>query len=895
MRFYHLSTPPQAIMRIPLPTGRTGAPRSFQFNPLALALLCVFPACAQAAVGLPPLKVDPALINPPPGGVVRPYGMPEEAPPAPAAEEAPAAKPAAEAKPLPEARPAPAKPLEPAPSRPAPQPAAPSAEAVTRTAPPVAARKEDTEVGATQVRPAAEETAKPAQETLPARPPAEEAAPAAAVQPAPAPAKPSAEPPVYITADRQQGHEDAEVEAFGDAELAKADQSIRADYLTYFQPEDEVYAKGNVHVEQKGGAAEGPELRLKLDDKQGYMESPTYTFAETGGRGEADKMEFRGQDKYLFDQATYTTCPVGNDDWYLRVKELDVDRTVNTGIARQATVMFKDVPILYSPRMSFPLEKERKSGFLAPSFGASGINGAQVTLPYYWNIAPNRDATFTPRYMSKRGLQVGTEFRYLEPAYQGQVTYETLPNDSVTGDNRYLLNLQHVQNFGRGWGGNLNVQKVSDPQYFTDLSTLVTQTSQVLLPREGTLTYAGGWWNFTGRVQKWQSLSSPNNPPYYRTPQLLATGTRQVYEGLGSPYRVNVSATGEYVDFRHPLLVNAKRSVLYPSVSVPITPVYGYLTPKFGVHMTRYAYDRNTTTLDDATRTVPIFSLDSGLFFERDLNLFGRDFQQTLEPRAYYVYAPYRDQSDIPVFDSGDAGFGIAQIFTENRFGGSDRIGDANQVTLGVTTRFLENTGVERLRATLAQRYYLDLPRVTLPGQVAPDRKFSDILAAVGGQLSREWWLDSFWQYNPDLSRTEIFNVAARYRPDIGKVLNMGFRYTPTPTATAVGINPGGFRQIDVSGQWPLYGRWHGVGRMNYSILDRTILESLAGVEYDGGCWAARAVVHSLTTGLDTAGQPVKSNAIFFQLELNGLSSIGSNPLDILNRNIYGYTQFNQP
>ena len=884
-------------MKTPFKTGRHGAHRILQPTPLTLALLCVFPACAQAAVGLPPLKIDPSLINPPPGGV-QPYGAPESteaAAPAPAEQEAPkpAPKPAAEVKPLPKVKPAPAKPIE--------EGAVicistPAVDTGSRAAPPVAARKEENEPEA--AAPAQE--ARPATTVLPTRKP-EEAEATQAKRSETAPAKPiapvlqtPAEPPVYITADRQQGHEDSEVEAFGQAELVKGDQKVRADYLTYFQPEDEVYAKDNVVLEQKSDTAEGPELRLKLNKKEGYMTSPTFRFGETDGRGEAENMEFRGQDKYLFDQATYTTCPVGNDDWYLRVKELDVDRTVNTGIAHQATVMFRDVPILYSPRMSFALKKERKSGFLTPTFAASGNNGAQLTTPYYWNIAPNRDATITPRLMTKRGLQIGAEFRYLEPNYQGQISYETLPNDRVAGINRNLLNLQHTQGFGNGWGGALNIQKVSDPAYFTDLSTTITQTSQSLLPRQGMLTYAGGWWNFIGQAQKWQSLAAPDNPPYARLPQLLATGSRQLYRAPEGPYAANFNFTTEYVDFSHPTLVNAKRAVLYPSISFPITPIYGYLTPKVGVHMTRYMYDKNTTTLDDTTRTVPIFSLDSGLYFERDLNLFGRDFQQTLEPRAYYVYAPYRDQSAIPVFDTGDAGFGITQIFTENRFGGSDRISDANQVTLGVTSRFLETNGVERLRATVAQRYYFKTPLVTLPGQAVPDRKISDLLASVGGQLTRDWRLDSLWQYNPDLSRTEIFNISARYRPEAGKVLNMSFRYTPTPTATAFGVNPGGFRQIDTSAQWPIYGRWHGVGRVNYSILDKAMLEGLAGVEYDGGCWAARAVIHSLTTGVDSSGNPIKSNSIFFQLELNGLSSIGSNPLEILNRNIYGYTKFNQ-
>jgi LPS-assembly protein len=883
-------------MKTPFRIGRHGARRILQPTPLTLALLCVFPACAQAAVGLPPLKIDPSLVNPPPGGI-RPYGVPEsaETAPAPVAEETPkpAPKPAAEVKPLPKAKPVPAQPIaEPSPSA-ASQPAADTG---SRAAPPVAARKEE---ATPEAETPAQET-RPAPAILPARKPeGTEAAPQK--RSAAAPAKPiapalqtPAEPPVYITANRQQGHEDSEVEAFGQAELVKGDQKVRADYLTYFQPEDEVYAKDNVVLEQKSDTAEGPELRLQLNKKEGYMTSPTFRFGDTDGRGEAESVEFRGQDKYLFDQATYTTCPVGNDDWYLRVKELDVDRTVNTGIARQATVMFRDVPILYTPRMSFALKKERKSGFLSPIFATNGNNGAQLTTPYYWNIAPNRDATITPHLMTKRGLQVGAEFRYLEPTYQGQISYETLPNDRIAGINRNLLNLQHGQSFGGGWGGMLNIQKVSDPAYFTDLSTTITQTSQALLPRQGMLTYGGGWWSFIGQAQKWQSLTAPDNPPYARLPQLLATGTRQLYRAQETPIAANFNFVTEYVDFSHPTLINAKRAMLYPSISFPITPIYGFLTPKIGVHTTRYMYDKSTTTLADTSRTVPIFSLDSGLYFERDLDLFGRSFQQTLEPRAYYVYVPYRDQNAIPVFDTGDAGFGVAQIFTENRFGGNDRISDANQVTLGVTSRFLEATGIERLRATVAQRYYFKTPQVVLPGQLPPDRKISDLLATVGGQLTREWRLDSFWQYNPDLSRTEIFNVGARYKPEDGKLLNMSFRYTPTPTATVFGVNPGGFRQLDVSGQWPLYGRWHGVGRMNYSILDKAILEGLAGVEYDGGCWAARAVVHSLTTGVDTSGKPIKSNTIFFQLELNGLSSIGSNPLEVLNRNIYGYTKFNQ-
>jgi LPS-assembly protein len=390
--------------------------------------------------------------------------------------------------------------------------------------------------------------------------------------------------------------------------------------------------------------------------------------------------------------------------------------------------------------------------------------------------------------------------------------------------------------------------------------------------------YQGTSLNFSVRSQSYQTLQDPLAPiitPYRRT-QMLLSGARTVnWSGNDFGTGALLALNSEMVNFSHSSLLNARRFSLYPSVSLPLTPIYGYLIPKIGLHTTSYSFDNSSTTQPDINRTLPIFSVDAGLNFERDINLFGSNYQQTLEPRLYYVRTPYRDQSQIPIFDSGDIGFGIPQIFTENRFAGVDRISDANQVTLGVTSRFFEETGIERLRGTLAQRYYLSLPQVSLPWGTPPTRKYSDLLASVGGRITNALTLDSLWQYDPELKQTGSFSLTGRYLPAPGKILNVSYRYVPA-----------GLKQIDASAQWPLTGGWNGLARWNRSILDGRNLETLAGLEYNAGCWAFRAVLHSFAT--TTA---LRSDSIFFQLELNGIGSIGSNPLDVLKRNITGYVK----
>lgn len=688
-----------------------------------------------------------------------------------------------------------------------------------------------------------------------------------------APQNPQA--PVVIDADRMQSQGSDVVEAFGNVEVRTPDEKLNADYLRYTKPGEEVYARGRVRAEKKGAVITGTELRLNLDAETGYVASPVYTLPVSRGRGDADRLLFEGENRYRLRDARYTTCPVGNDDWYLEFDELDLNRVTQVGRARNAHLEFKGVPLLYSPFLTFPLTDARKTGLLAPSFGTSDKRGTEFTLPFYWNIASNLDATLSPRLMTKRGLQLGTQIRYLAPSFAGNAEGEILPNDQATGSDRYAFFLQHQHALPGGWAAGANIQGVSDDFYFSDLSDRLALTSQVTLPRELTLARGAEWGNLLARVQRFQTLQDPNAPilpPYERVPQLLASAARPDVFGL------TPTLTGEFTSFRHPTLTEGTRAIAYPSVSLPLATSYGFLTPKVGVHATHYSVEPGTALATDPSRVLPISSLDGGLIFERDLALGGRRLLQTLEPRLFYLYVPYRDQSGLPNFDSTELDFNFTQIFTENRFSGGDRINDANQVTMAVTTRFLEaDTGIERLRAAIGQRYYFEKERVTL---ASPPRQenASDLLALVSGQVTPSLRVDTNVQYDPDATRTARTELGARFSPDIGRVLNASYRFRRD-----------NLEQIDVSGQWPLSGRWYGLARYNYSLKDGQILEGLAGVEYNAACWSVRAVAHRFVTATaDTA------DSFFLQLELTDLGRLGSNPLDLLRQNIPGYVQSNQ-
>lgn len=697
--------------------------------------------------------------------------------------------------------------------------------------------------------------------------------------------------PTFVYGDRIDGVGDREAAAQGNAEVRKGNTSIKADSLRYFSETEDVDARGSVRVERDGDVITGPSLKYRMQDSTGVFERPDYLLAPRGqagqepliGRGHASEIQFLGEDRFRISDAYFTTCKPENNDWYLEARQLDLDYTREVGTARQGYIYFKSTPILWLPYLDFSLNNERKSGFLPPHIGTSGRSGAEVATPYYLNLAPNRDATLTPRYMTKRGLQLGAEVRYLEPTYSGEFRGEVLPNDQIREQTRSAVTFLHRYAKGPVSGG-LNINQVSDDNYFRDLANRINLTSQVHLLREGYLSYSGGWggtgtYAATGRIQSYQTLQDPLNPvavPYARRPQLSLTAARQDIGGF------DFSAGGEYVDFGHPTNVLGKRSIAYPSVSLPLLAPGGFLTPKIGVHATHYALDRQAAGVpDNISRTLPIASVDSGLIFERDTQWRGQTFTQTLEPRAYYVYVPFKDQSQIPVFDTAVADLNYAQIFSENIFAGGDRINDANQLTLAMTSRLLSpTTGQEGVRATIAQRYYFRDQRVTLNATDPPrNYRASDWLAAVAGQVAPKWTVEAATQYNPRETRAERMTVSARYQPEMLKTLNLSYRFLRDQLA-----------QVDLSGQWPFGGGWYGVGRFNYSTRDKRIVEALAGIEYNADCWIGRVVVQRFALAPGTS-----TSTLFLQLELNGLSRIGSNPLEALKRNIPGYQRLNAP
>jgi len=683
--------------------------------------------------------------------------------------------------------------------------------------------------------------------------------------------------PISISAQSMEGQREGQIEASGGVELQKLGQTISADHLLYQQDSKALLAEGAVRVEQDGNVLQGTRLKLNLGTNIGDLTQPAFHLGSNNTHGNAENMHIAGRQNYTLRNSSYTTCPADNDDWLLKVRELEIDRDHQIGVARNASVEFMHVPILYTPWMDFALNNQRKSGFLSPVFGSTGTGGSEITLPYYWNIAPNNDATLAPRIMLKRGLLLNNEVRYLEPSFTGEVHLDVLPDDRITHSSRTRFSLLHSQNLNYGLGGSLNLNRVSDDNYFRDLSNTVSGTSQTNLVREGVLSYNGSWWNTAARLQNFQTLQDPITPvvvPYHRAPQITLDAQRT----LGN---ANAAFSGEFVDFRHPTSVSGRRLVLNPSVSYPLVadPAF-YLTPKIGLHNTYYAMGANNPTgLSNFERTVPIFSLDSGMTLERNWNWAEQNFVQTLEPRAFYVYIPYRNQDQLPNFDSAQADFSFAQMFTENRFFGSDRIGDANQLTLALTSRLLEpDSGVERMRLAIGQRFNSHTPQVNLITPTSSTVQ-SDILLAASGRLTPKWSLDSAVQYNPNQSQSEKINLAARYQPENGKVLNLGYRFTRNS-----------LRQADVSTQWPLAGRWHAVGRWNYSLQDRRMLEALAGLEYNESCWTVRLVAQSFATATQQF-----STGFFVQLELNNLMQVGPDPLTLLQQSIPGYNKLNTP
>jgi LPS-assembly protein len=706
------------------------------------------------------------------------------------------------------------------------------------------------------------------------------------LKPPQAVAAPGERDAIFLRADRLEGEGQSWVEAEGKVELRTRRQTLLADWLRYDIPNDEFWGKGNVTLRRGIDWITGPEARFKRDDETGFFTSPEFHVGENGSRGDATQLTFVGPDRYDVKDARYTTCTIGDDDWYLTAGDVDLDRSRLVGTAHDATVVFKGVPILYSPYLSFPLSNDRKSGFLTPIYGSSNQRGFEMAIPYYLNLAPNYDATLLARPMSRRGIQLAGQFRYLFPESSGELDAEYLPHDRQTDTDRYAVFWKHNQTFGAGFAGYVNVEKVSDDTYFADLSDRLALTSQTNLPREAGIVYDHAPFSVLARVQAFQTLQDPDNPitpPYFREPQVLLTMQPVEWQGL------DLAGTGEFVHFRQPALTpNGDRTYIYPTVTWSQRGSAWFFTAQTGLHLTHYDLENPVTPPASFDRAVPITTVDGGLFFERETEWLGRSFIQTLEPRAFYVSIPYRNQSNYPNFDTAVGDFNFSQLFTANRYLGIDRIGDANQLTLAVTSRFLDPaTGEEKMRFAIGQQYYFESQQVTL-NEPPRTTNSSDILLSAEARLSDVWTAATLWDFQPSNKLTEIFNFGVRWQPGAGRVLNFTYRFNRQDTDASG--NSSQLKQIDLSGQWPLSANWSAIGRWNYSLVDAKTLEGVVGLEYNGGCWVFRVAAQRLQTNTQTV-----SNSVYVQFELNGLARIGTNPIDVLRRSVPGYQKVNDP
>lgn len=697
---------------------------------------------------------------------------------------------------------------------------------------------------------------------------------------------------------------DLDVVAEGDAQLRQGPLEIRADRLTYEQATDTARATGNVRISQGGNLYSGPELQLQLGTYQGYFVSPTYFFSRLQAGGTATRLDFMGNDVAIATGGNYTSCPrEGGEEpaWLLSTDRVRMDLPNNEGIAEGAVLRFYGVPILAAPVLSFPLTDARKSGWLPPTTSVDNKSGLQLSVPYYWNIAPNRDATFTPMVLAKRGVGLGTEFRYLEPSDEGMLEASVLPHDRLAGRSRHSAAYAHEGNFFPTGYYKADVVRVSDNAYWKDFpGDYSSLTPRLLIGDAQVHAPVFGNWKTYARVLRWQLLQDARpdaemKAPYNRYPQVGLRGTQLL------PGGIEFGMEAEYNRFTNPndlitedsTRVTGERWHTIGSLGWPMVTPGWSLVPKFSFNAASYRLDRPLTEGAFAgqrqlSRSIPTFSLDSAWVLERHAMWFGRAMQQTLEPRLYYLKTPYRDQNGLPQFDSAGRDFNFDSIYSDNAFSGVDRVSDAHQLTAGVSTRMFDaQTGAEALRLGLAQRFLFSDQLITPDGP--PDRQHvSDLLLMGSTSFWPQWKIDAGVQYSPEISRTRRSMLSARYSPGPYRTLYTAYRFKRDES-----------EQVELGWQWPIYGRvregkqpvrqecsgaWYSVGRVSYSMRESRVTDSVLGFEYDAGCWIGRVIAKRLSTSRQDA-----TTQLGFEIEFVGLSRLGTNPLKVLKDNIPGY------
>jgi LPS-assembly protein len=698
---------------------------------------------------------------------------------------------------------------------------------------------------------------------------------------------------IFLRADKVSGVLDDEINAEGNAEMRKRGLIVKADVLRYQSVNDLAEAKGNVVLNREGNIYTGPELKLTTETGEGVFRLPTYRLAKTGGGGTASRIKFLDKRRSVAYDTTYTTCPRDDVAWQLTADEVQLDFDEEEGVGTDVKLTFKGMPLIVAPKLSFPLSDKRRSGFLPPQIGLSTNSGVEYAQPYYWDIAPNRDLTFTPTIITKRGVLFGNEFRYLGTAFQGQVQADWLPRDALRQqDQRWGVGLRHTGTLLGAVSYSANLARVGDDDYWKDLPRSISDITQSTLtatqrqlPADFNASYSIPYGYINSRFLRYQTLLNLSIPgdiskPYDIEPQIAGHWERLNWRGFDTQF------DAQWTRFRHETSISGERNVFAPSISYPIQAPGYFAVPKLNLRQMNY---RVNSPLADgrstASITIPTLSLDTGLVFERSTGFFGKPYLQTLEPRAFLVNTPYRDQSLLPNFDAALLDLSFASIYSDNAYSGYDRVSDDKTLTIGLSSRVLEEaTGAERLRLQFAQRVRFADQRVTTTN-VPNTERLSDALFGVSFSPNDKVAFDTTVQYNPDIRRSVRSVLGARYTPAPFKTLAFGY---------SLNRNAPALEQYSVAWQWPLdfagLPQLYTVGRVNYSREESRVTDAIAGLEWERACWLFRLVGQRTSQDVKTS-----STRLYLQLELKGLTRLGTNPLSTLMSNIPQYRILGQP
>jgi LPS-assembly protein len=671
---------------------------------------------------------------------------------------------------------------------------------------------------------------------------------------------------------------DQEISSFvGNVEMKRADQHLLADKVNYDSVADTLDTQGNVYYSEDGLALFSDTANLKLAANKSILRNVLFE-SFSGFRGSA-KVAYKDSEVLSrYNEAAYTSCRPGNQDWVIHAERLKMNKDSGLGSATNAWLEFKGIPLVYTPYINFPIDNRRATGLLPPTWGSTARSGFQLGMPFYWNIAPNYDAVLKPRYLQRRGLLLGADFRYLTEMSSGSLGAEILPNDDLRNRTRFSGSFKNYTTFLPNLTADVDLNYVSDSNYLYELGNALSFSDQRYIKSRAGLNYNLPGLSFLAQFERYQTIDStiPNNDrPYQKIPQINLNLAHSF-----DTMPIDLAMDNEFVYFYRTGRTSGQRFTIKPSISLPLNNAGTYITPKLSLQHTQYILENQTPVLStNISRTSPIASVDTGLFLEQALQLGQTSLLHTVEPRAFYLYIPRHNQDSIPVFDSSFYDFTIGSLFRENRFSGSDRVQDANQLSLAVTSRLLDaGSGLEYLKLGVGQQIYFQDRNVTLPGYAPETNRFSALIAELSGNFNEHLSFSTGLQWDYQLKDFSRGRAGLQFINQSEQVINVGYLY-----------RKGEIGQTDVSFRWPVYDDWYLMGRWLYAFNYNATKESFIGVEKDSCCWRFSIIGRRFSNGLSNTVDAKLQTGIFVQLELKGLSSFGDKVDEFLERNIPGY------